>query len=138
MRTRALLSWILIGLTLSILLFSFGCVQKSEQVKVDFLYADWCGHCATFRPVFEKVAGEFGGQVNVTYWNEAARKTDNATAALYADYKNRGVFGGFPTMVGHGVKGESRLVGKRNESEVRPWLCAQFDTPPPACAGGRK
>lgn len=130
------MKWFALAL-LAILTFSFilaGCAnQPAEQVKIDFLYADWCTHCVAAKPVVERVAGEFNGAVNVTLYNEAARKTDNATAKLYADYKAREVFGGFPTLVAHGEKGEQKLVGERNESELKSWMCAQFVKAPPNC-----
>ncbi len=109
--------------------------QKAAQaqttpVRLEFLYAPWCGHCTAMKPVVEKVASEFPGLVDVKMVDEAERKTDPAVAALYQKYKAEGKFGGFPTIV---ANGNDSLVGERTEVEFRQWLCGQFDKKPAGC-----
>jgi len=104
---------------------------QQKAVKVEFLYAQWCEHCTAMKPVVEKVAEQFGGDVQVVLIDEARRKNETAVADLYAKYKKEQIFGGFPTLV---ANGNSSLVGARSEQEVRGWLCRQFEAKPKICA----
>lgn len=104
-----------------------------EVVRVDYLYADWCEHCPAYSPQVQQAVGEFGGQVKLTVRDEAMRKSDGSAAAMYADYKARGLFYGFPTLVAHGAGGDVSLQGLREKGEVTQWLCQQFKNPPRPC-----
>lgn len=102
-----------------------------KPVRVEFLYADWCAHCVSMKPVVEKAAAEFGSDVQVVLVDEARRKNETAVADLYAKYKKEQIFGGFPTLV---ANGNSSLVGERSGQEVKGWLCRQFEAKPKVCA----
>jgi thiol-disulfide isomerase/thioredoxin len=104
-----------------------------EQVRLDYLYADWCSYCALTRPALISVAMKFGPAVSLNEYNEALRSSNPDVAALYADYKKRGLFVLFPTIVAHGPKGESALAGLQNEENILRWLCAQYNQKPSAC-----
>jgi hypothetical protein len=104
-----------------------------EKVKVDYLFANSCDYCTAAQPRVEAAVAQMNGQVSLTYWNGDNRQTDPATSDLYADYKVRGLFGGFPTLVAHGVKGDTALIGLVSQEEVHGWLCRQFVYPPSGC-----
>lgn len=104
-----------------------------EVVKVRFLYASWCEYCQATRPMLDKVAADFGARLKLETVDEARRQSDATAAAMYAGYKERKLFGGFPTLVAEGARGESALVGQRSEEEIRVWLCGQYADKPAAC-----
>ncbi len=105
-----------------------------EQVRLDYLYADWCSYCAVTQPAVTSVAMRFGPAVSLNQYNEALRASDPGVAALYADYKARKMFNIFPTLIAHGAKGESALAGMQNEEQIQKWLCTQYEHPPALCA----
>ena len=53
-------------------------------MKVIKFYADWCGPCKSYAPIFEKVVNELG----VEYENI---NVDNDTTGLAAKYKVRSI-----------------------------------------------
>ena len=65
---------------------------KKEKPVVVFFYADWCGYCKRFAPVFAKVtkSKQFKNNFSVAYVN----CDDSANAALVSDYGIQG----FPTV----------------------------------------
>ena len=65
---------------------------KKEKPVVVFFYADWCGYCKRFAPVFAKVtkSKEFKNNFSVAYVN----CDDAANSALVSEYGIQG----FPTV----------------------------------------
>ncbi|VVB57183.1 Uncharacterised protein [uncultured archaeon] len=104
-----------------------------QQVQLDYLYADWCSYCTLTHPAVVSVAMRFGPAVSLNEYNEALRTSDPQVASLYADYKKRGVFTLFPTIVAHGPRGESALGGMQTEDNIQKWLCAQYTQAPAPC-----
>mgnify|MGYP001620147319 CR=1 FL=1 len=111
---------------------------NGEVVQLDYLYADWCGYCNDTTPQVKSVAYSLGDALKLNMYNEAARKTDQKTMQIYSDYKERGLFVAFPTIVAKGKKGEAALVGKKSENEIMDWVCSQFETMPKECEKAEK
>ncbi|MFA5108706.1 MAG: thioredoxin family protein [Candidatus Micrarchaeia archaeon] len=105
----------------------------TEVLQVDFLYADWCEYCTQAKPQMVAIASELSPNVKLNLWNEKDRNTSVKTAAIYLEYKRKGLFGGFPTIVANGEKGESSLLGMKSKQEIKNWLCSQFEHSPNTC-----
>ncbi|MFH1307126.1 MAG: hypothetical protein ABIH83_05755 [Candidatus Micrarchaeota archaeon] len=107
--------------------------EVEETVHLDLMHAEWCEYCGEAKIITEEVANEMPGHANLVIWDEALRGSDAKTTEIYSDYKGRNLFGGFPTLIARGSKGEAMLVGKRNKEEVKEWICLQFENPPKEC-----
>ena len=95
---------------------------------IDFLYADWCGHCQNMKPIVAKLESTLPkDRFEVRYWNEASR-SDAAVSAIYAAYTSNGYFKGFPTFV---ANGNDPNVGEMTEAAFKSWVCSKFSTPKP-------
>ena len=104
---------------------------QAKEVTIDFLYADWCGHCQAMKPIVAKLESELPkDRFEVRYWNEASRG-DAKVAAIYTAYTNKGYFSGFPTFV---ANENDPQVGSMPEASFRAWVCSKFAAPkPPGC-----
>ena len=102
--------------------------EPKKEVTIDFLYADWCGHCQTMKPIVAKLEAALPkDRFEVRYWNEASRS--NATVgAIYAAYTDKGYFQGFPTFV---ANGDNPKVGSMPEATFKSWVCSMFSSPKP-------
>jgi thiol-disulfide isomerase/thioredoxin len=99
-----------------------------KEVVIDFLYADWCGHCQTMKPIVARLEAALPkDRLEVRYWNEASR-SDAAVAAVYTTYTDKGYFQGFPTFV---ANGDDPKVGSMPESTFKAWVCSKFSSPKP-------
>ena len=87
-----------------------------ENLKLDkskgcliFFYADWCGHCKTFKPVWEQIKSELGNKIEM-YEIESKQ--------CKPDYNIKG----FPTLrfypEGLGVNKYSEYSGDRSLKSV--------------------
>ena len=101
----------------------------AKEVTIDFLYADWCGHCQAMKPIAAKLESELPkDRFEVRYWNEASRSKEDVSA-IYAKYADAGYFTGFPTFV---ANGNDPIVGSMPEAAFRSWVCSKFQSPKPA------
>jgi hypothetical protein len=66
-------------------------------------------------------------------WDESLRGSDERTANIYKNYKEKNLFGGFPTIVATSQKGESMLVGAQDYGELKSWVCSQYENAPEQC-----
>jgi len=101
----------------------------AKEVVIDFLYADWCGHCQTMKPIVARLETTLPrDRFEVRYWNEASRN-DATVAAVYATYTDAGYFTGFPTFV---ANGDDSRAGSMPEATFKEWVCSKFSSPKPA------
>ena len=101
----------------------------AKEVTIDFLYADWCGHCQNMKPRVASVAASLpADRLEVRYWNEADRGNADV-ASVYADYSSKGYFQGFPTFV---ANRDDYRVGEMAEPDFLAWVCSKFSSPKPA------
>jgi thiol-disulfide isomerase/thioredoxin len=106
---------------------------KQREVVVDFLYADWCGHCAKMKPIVSEAERAFPAErLKVRWWNEANRTRDKSVMYVYDYYSRKRFFGGFPTFV---VLGEYKRVGEMPRDDFFDWLCSFFRNPKPEACG---
>lgn len=101
----------------------------AKEVTIDFLYADWCGHCLNMKPRVASVAASLpADRLEVRHWNYAAQ--DGATREIYALYSRLGHFRGVvPVFV---INGNDSQVGEMAEPDFREWVCSKFSSPKPA------
>jgi len=100
-----------------------------SEVTIDFLYADWCSHCQTMKPILAKYESLLPkDRFEVRYWNEAKRSSNATVSATYATYTSKGYFTGFPTFV---ANGDDLRVGSMPDETFRSWVCSKFSTPKP-------
>jgi len=105
-----------------------------QQVRLVYLYADWCSYCTLTTPALNSVVMKLGPSASLYSYDESLRKTDPAVKALYDDYKARRLFVMFPTIVAHGPKGDASLAGlMTNETALLSWVCSQYTEPPAVC-----
>lgn len=64
----------------------------SEEKKIVFVYADWCGHCTRFKPEWSKVEQECKGR-NIT---TTALNVDDAQNS---EFINKYEVNSFPTLL---------------------------------------
>ncbi|MDE1798453.1 MAG: hypothetical protein KGH63_03540 [Candidatus Micrarchaeota archaeon] len=107
--------------------------RPAQTVSVDFLYSQACEYCVADQPNVEAAVAQMSGAVQLTYLDAGQRAANQTLAAIYQQYKDTGLFGGFPTLVAHGPKGVASLVGLRSQAETHAWLCEQFTLPPAGC-----
>lgn len=111
-----------------------GNVSAAQQVRLDYLYADWCSYCTLTAPALNSVVMKLGPSVSLHPYEESLRKTDPSVKALYDDYKARRLFTLFPTIVAHGPKGDAAIAGlMTNETALLGWVCSQYTEPPAVC-----
>jgi thioredoxin 1 len=67
-------------MTTEVTLESFEDLKKKETVILDF-WAEWCGPCRTFGPIFEKVAGEL--ENNETVFGKVDTDTEGELASMF-------------------------------------------------------
>ncbi|MFH1094744.1 MAG: hypothetical protein V1728_00835 [Candidatus Micrarchaeota archaeon] len=131
-------AFFLVAVSLFLSFLLLGCAQSPpppapDTVSVQYFYADWCHYCQN-SIALAAIQPQMGGRLMVERLNEADRATNSTLAKIYDDYKTSGVFGGFPTLVAHGPKGQASFVGYHEPAVLKKWLCDQFNVPPPACA----
>lgn len=56
-------------------------LHKKHPVVLIFIYADWCGHCTTFKPIWEKYKATPGRQIPMARINETMLKKTHAADA---------------------------------------------------------
>jgi len=101
-----------------------------KEVTIDFLYADWCGHCQNMKPRVASVASQLpAGRLEVRYWNEADRGSNPDVAAVYSDHAAKGYFKAFPTFV---ANWDDYRVGEMPEQDFKAWVCSKFSAPKPS------
>lgn len=80
-------------------------------VKAIKFYADWCGPCRSYTPIWEKVSKEIGDKVELLNVN-----IDKDTTGLAAEYKIMSV----PTTVFINENGDAtKEVGLLNEQKLK-------------------
>ncbi len=109
-------------------------LTPAEKVQVDYLFSNSCGYCAQATLNTQAAVAQMDGRVTLNYLDGGLRAGNATLAARYTYYKDTGLFGGFPTLVAHGPKGERSLVGLRPQNEVHAWLCQQFTRAPSSCS----
>ena len=96
---------------------------SSNEVVVALFYADWCGHCKTFKPHFDKVQAELNGEQCSTS-NKKLRivKVDCSENNKLSNKYN---VNGFPTVKIFGANGgETEYSGKREYGDFKSYLLA--------------
>ena len=41
--------------------------KETKQLKATLYYADWCGHCKTFKPTWKKIINEYKDNKNISF-----------------------------------------------------------------------
>ena len=104
-----------------------------KEVVVDFLYADWCSHCAKMKPIVEEAERAFPSErFKLRWWNEANQTNIKGVIDVFTYYRHKGFFGGFPSFV---ILGEYKRVGEMPRNDFFDWVCSFFHDPrPSACS----
>ncbi|MCX8174825.1 MAG: thioredoxin family protein [Candidatus Micrarchaeota archaeon] len=109
-------------------------LAPTKEVTMDFLYADWCGHCAKMKPIVQKLESELPAErFAIRRWRDEDRQSDSAVAEVFSYYAQKGDFVGFPTFI---INGKQVQAGEMPEEQFRSWVCGQFSSPKPKACGG--
>jgi thiol-disulfide isomerase/thioredoxin len=102
---------------------------QGKEVVLEFLYADWCSHCAKMKPIVESLGKKLpADRFELRAYNEAERENSTAVAAVYDRYSANGFFEGFPTFV---LNGNDYKAGEMTEANFKAWVCSKFSSPKP-------
>ncbi len=86
----------------------------SEKKKLILFKAEWCGHCKSFKPVWEKLQKEY-------------EKNDDVELVTYDSDNNKlemlmYKINSFPTILLQSKKGGVEYQGQRNENDIKKFL----------------
>jgi thiol-disulfide isomerase/thioredoxin len=99
--------------------------QPAKEVTLDFMYADWCGHCQKMKPIVSELEAQLPkDRFEVKYWSEADSKAGKEASAVFAKYGLRG----YPTFV---INGVDRRDGEMPQASFKAWICSKFSSPLP-------
>ncbi|OIO21115.1 hypothetical protein AUJ17_03675 [Candidatus Micrarchaeota archaeon CG1_02_47_40] len=102
---------------------------SKDKVTLEFLYADWCGHCARMKPVVEEVSASLPkDRFEVIMLSEKDAQSKPEVMAIYQKYAQTGIFSAYPTFI---INGEHQKVGEMPEEEFMGWVCGYFEEPKP-------
>ena len=48
--------------------------KEEKQLKATLYYANWCGHCKTFKPIWKKIMNEYKDNKNISFENYEEEK----------------------------------------------------------------
>ena len=92
-----------------------------DEIVVGLFWADWCPHCVSFKPTFEKVADDLGGSTTKKS-NKKLRFEKVDCVALAPLAKKYGVQG-YPTIkIIRGDNDMDEYEGSREEHEFSKYL----------------
>jgi len=105
-------------------------LTPTKEVTLDFLYADWCSHCAAMKPLIAKLEQELpSDRFTIRKWRDEDRQNDGNVRAAFDFYSQKGAFVGFPSFI---INGETSKAGEMPEAQFRSWVCSQFSSPKPS------
>lgn len=105
-------------------------LTPTKEVTMDFLYADWCSHCAAMKPIVAKLEQDLPpDRFAIRRWRDEDRQSNGGVSSVFDFYTQKGAFVGFPTFV---INGEASKAGEMPESAFRAWVCSQFSSPKPS------
>lgn len=107
--------------------------SSNEVITLNLMHAQWCDYCQPAKENVLRLADEMPLNVNVMIWDESLRQSDERTANVYKNYKQKGLFGGFPTLVAASKTDETMLVGSHDYEELKSWVCSQYQIKPKQC-----
>ena len=72
-------------------------IVKSNKPSIVLNFADWCGHCHTMKPIFQKVSNKMK---NVKFYEIDAHKNSTKLEKVKINGKNISSFvNGYPTLL---------------------------------------
>lgn len=94
---------------------------EDDEIVVGLFWADWCPHCVSFKPIFEKVAEDLSGKTTKKS-NKKLRFEKVDCVALAPLAKKYGVQG-YPTIkIIRGDNDMDEYEGSREEHEFAKYL----------------
>jgi thiol-disulfide isomerase/thioredoxin len=116
-----LLSIMLITITILVISFILKILSNKQEsfteqlIQVDFIYADWCGHCTNFKPEWKKFEQSCKGK-NIT---TSALNVDDETNKAYIS-KNQ--VSSFPTIIIFKGSDKTEYKGERTSDELMKFV----------------
>ncbi|MEM4348307.1 MAG: thioredoxin domain-containing protein [Candidatus Anstonellaceae archaeon] len=105
-------------------------LEPIAEVTLDFLYADWCGHCQKMKPVLAELEKELQSpRFVVRRWRDEDKGTNKDVAQVYSFYTEKGMFRGFPTFI---INGQYKTEGEMPKEQLKSWICDKFSSPKPS------
>lgn len=88
----------------------------SQQPKLLLVYADWCGHCKTFKPAWDSM----GPTVTIAGQTVLLESINETETERLAPYKSQ--VSGYPTVLLEANGEVVKYTGERSQSGLRAFL----------------
>lgn len=85
----------------------FSELSAKHPILLVFIYADWCGHCTTYKPIWEKLKATINRQMPMARMNESMLSNSPLSNAKIS---------GYPSVVLFGTKDKSLASFKDSDS----------------------
>lgn len=88
--------------------------DDNNKTKVYLFYADWCGHCTHYKPIFNEFKDKVKNDNNIEIIEVKADENISNTNSLHIKYD----ITGFPTTIIEKDNNITKLVGKKSVDEL--------------------
>lgn len=102
-----------------------GIVNANEKSLLIFYYADWCGHCKSFKSTYDKIAEYFQDPENGFSDKVEIAKLNAPNVEQFA--RGEGIQS-FPTLIfyGRGERKGEMYKGERTDEKVSQWVIGKL------------
>ena len=95
-------------------------IEDNSNAKLKLFYADWCGHCRNFKPIFDEELKDLVKSLNIPVTLEAIDCDNNPDAA------NKYNVSGFPTLILEVNNKRINYDGERIAENIKEFIKEQL------------